>query len=253
MDRRTRGCKRTCLARRRRTGRSRAADADARSRGCARPTSCCTTRSIDERILRYARHAQRFFVGKRAGRHALSQDGDPRADDSRGAARPPRRAAEGRRSVRVRPRRRGSAGAAARRRSVRRRAGRHQRRRGAGAGRHSGDASRRRVRVPRRRRATTRTRSRRRSAQLQPNGVTLVVLMGLGRSRGDCRPADRSRLVARHAGGDHRRRVAAGAAGVARHARRSGRGRRREVDGDGAGTIVIGDVVAIGMQVDGEA
>jgi uroporphyrin-III C-methyltransferase / precorrin-2 dehydrogenase / sirohydrochlorin ferrochelatase len=29
---------------------------------------------IDERILRYGRHAQRFFVGKRQGRHALSQD-----------------------------------------------------------------------------------------------------------------------------------------------------------------------------------
>ena len=29
---------------------------------------------IDERILRYARHAQRFFVGKRQGRHALTQD-----------------------------------------------------------------------------------------------------------------------------------------------------------------------------------
>jgi uroporphyrin-III C-methyltransferase/precorrin-2 dehydrogenase/sirohydrochlorin ferrochelatase len=29
---------------------------------------------IDERILRYARHAQRFFVGKRQGRHAMSQD-----------------------------------------------------------------------------------------------------------------------------------------------------------------------------------
>jgi len=29
---------------------------------------------IDERILRYARHAQRFFVGKRAGRHALTQE-----------------------------------------------------------------------------------------------------------------------------------------------------------------------------------
>ena len=28
---------------------------------------------IDDRILRYARHAQRFFVGKRAGRHATSQ------------------------------------------------------------------------------------------------------------------------------------------------------------------------------------
>jgi uroporphyrin-III C-methyltransferase / precorrin-2 dehydrogenase / sirohydrochlorin ferrochelatase len=29
---------------------------------------------IDERILRYARRAQRFFVGKRAGRHAMTQD-----------------------------------------------------------------------------------------------------------------------------------------------------------------------------------
>src|SRR5262245_34959799 len=28
---------------------------------------------IDERILRYARKAQRFFVGKRAGRHAMTQ------------------------------------------------------------------------------------------------------------------------------------------------------------------------------------
>ena len=29
---------------------------------------------IDEKVLRYARHAQRFFVGKRKGRHALTQD-----------------------------------------------------------------------------------------------------------------------------------------------------------------------------------
>ena len=28
---------------------------------------------VDERVLRYARKAQRFFVGKRAGRHALAQ------------------------------------------------------------------------------------------------------------------------------------------------------------------------------------
>ena len=28
---------------------------------------------IDDRILRYARQAQRFFVGKRAGRHAMTQ------------------------------------------------------------------------------------------------------------------------------------------------------------------------------------
>jgi uroporphyrin-III C-methyltransferase/precorrin-2 dehydrogenase/sirohydrochlorin ferrochelatase len=30
---------------------------------------------IDDRILRYARRAQKFFVGKRAGRHAISQEG----------------------------------------------------------------------------------------------------------------------------------------------------------------------------------
>src|SRR5499427_4996759 len=29
---------------------------------------------VDERILQYARHAQRFFVGKREGRHVLSQE-----------------------------------------------------------------------------------------------------------------------------------------------------------------------------------
>ena len=29
---------------------------------------------IDERILKYARRAQRFFVGKRAGRHAMAQE-----------------------------------------------------------------------------------------------------------------------------------------------------------------------------------
>lgn len=29
---------------------------------------------IDERVLRYARKAQRFYVGKRAGRHAMTQD-----------------------------------------------------------------------------------------------------------------------------------------------------------------------------------
>ena len=29
---------------------------------------------VDERILRFARRAQRFFVGKRAGRHAMTQE-----------------------------------------------------------------------------------------------------------------------------------------------------------------------------------
>ena len=96
-----------------------------------------------------------------------------------------------------------------RRRAVRRRARRHQRDRGAGGGRHSGHASRRRVGVPRRLRARRGGVRRRRSPQLQPNGVTVVVLMGLGAIGGDRVPADRSRLVARHAGGRDRRRVEA--------------------------------------------
>ena len=29
---------------------------------------------VDERVLRLARRAQRFFVGKRAGRHSLTQE-----------------------------------------------------------------------------------------------------------------------------------------------------------------------------------
>ncbi len=53
---------------------------------------------VDERVLQLARRAQRFFVGKRAGRHARDAAGDSRRDDSRGAARPPRGAPQGRRS-----------------------------------------------------------------------------------------------------------------------------------------------------------
>ena len=104
---------------------------------------------VDERILKIARRAQRFFVGKRAGRHALSQE-DIHAVMIRAAKRGrARRAAEGRRSVRLRPRRRRSAGASGRRRAVRCRAGRDERvcrarRRG-----HPGDASRAVGRGPR--------------------------------------------------------------------------------------------------------
>ena len=39
---------------------------------------------VDERVLALARRAQRFFVGKRAGRHALSQQEIHARDDSRG-------------------------------------------------------------------------------------------------------------------------------------------------------------------------
>ena len=76
-----------------------------------------------------------------------------------------------------------------RRRAVRRRAGRHERDCGAGAGRHSGHASRPRVGVPRRVSGHDEEAfavGDRRSSQ--PNGVTLVVLMGLGRARRDRRP-----------------------------------------------------------------
>ena len=67
------------VARRRRTRRSGAADAQGgRAPACAR-ISCSTTRWSTSASSRFARHAQRFFVGKRAGRHAMSQDGDPRA------------------------------------------------------------------------------------------------------------------------------------------------------------------------------
>ena len=84
-----------------------------------------------------------------------------------------------------------------------------QRDRGAGAGRHSGHASRPRVGLPRRLRARRARRSPRPSRALAPNGVTLVVLMGIGAARGHRRAADRARLVAGDAGRDRRRRVAA--------------------------------------------
>src|SRR5207237_1381542 len=85
---------------------------------------------------------------RRTTRHVAGSDS--RADDSRRAARPPRCPPEGRRSVRVRSRRRGSARAAARRRSVRHRPRGLERDRGAGDPGHSGDASRRLLGVPRR-------------------------------------------------------------------------------------------------------
>ena len=50
---------------------------------------------------------------------------------------------------------------------------------GAGAGRHSGHAPRRGVGVPRDGRSRRARRSTRRSAAVQPNSVTLVVMMGL--------------------------------------------------------------------------
>ena len=129
--------------------------------------------------------------------------------------------------------------------AVRGRAGRHERDRGAGARGHSGDASRPGVGLPRRVRARRARRSRPASSALAPNGVTLVVLMGLGEPRrlaatADRRAAGRATTPAAIVV----RRVDAGRAGVARHARRAGANERAGTPAPGApGTIVIGEVV----------
>ena len=83
--------------------------------------------------------------------------------------------------------------------------------------------------------------------QLQPNGVTVVVLMGLGRSAAiACELIDR---------GWSRGTPAAIIVDASRPQQQVWRGTLDELaqdvvefNGDGAGTIVIGDVVAIGMQ-----
>ena len=81
---------------------------------------------------------------------------------------------------------------------------------------------------------------------LQPNGVTLVVLMGVGRSAADRDDAGRARMVARHAGGDRRRCVDGESAGVARNARAAGRGRGHSAAA--ARYIVVGSVASMGAQ-----
>ena len=123
---------------------------------------------VDERVLRFARKAQRFFVGKRAGRHALTQ---PAIE-----ALMIRAARRGRRVVRLKGGdpfvfgRGGEEALALQRAGVplRRRARRHQRGRRAGGGRDSGDAPWPRVRRSSSSPVTTRPRSRRRSDRSRP-------------------------------------------------------------------------------------
>ena len=88
--------------------------------------------------------------------------------------------------------------------------------------------------------------------QLQPNGVTVVVLMGLGRSAAiACQLIDR---------GWSRGTPTAIVTDASRPQQQVWRGtlddlarETADVDGDGPGTLVIGDVVAMGMQADNEA
>jgi uroporphyrin-III C-methyltransferase/precorrin-2 dehydrogenase/sirohydrochlorin ferrochelatase len=202
---------------------------------------------IDQRILRYARKAQRFFVGKRAGRHALAQEAIN--------ALMIRAARKGRRVVRLKggdPFVFGRGGEEA---LALQRAGvafeivpgvTSAVAAPASAGipvTHRGVASAFLVVSAHEEGAFARA-----IAQLQPNGVTVVVMMGLARSA-----AIASLLIDR---GWSRGTPAAVIVDGTRPEQQVWRGRLDELARDaveistgGAGTIVIGDVVAVGIDL----
>jgi len=202
---------------------------------------------IDERILRYARRAQRFYVGKRAGRHAMTQEAIQ--------ALMIRAARRGKRVVRLKggdPFVFGRGGEEA---LALQRAGiaydvvpgvTSAVSAPASAGipvTHRGVASAFLVVSGHEEEAFASA-----VAALQPNGITIVVLMGLGRSAAiACRLIDR---------GWSRGTPAAVIVDASTPRQQVWRGRLDQlaadevvVDGRGAGTIVIGDVVAIGLQL----
>jgi uroporphyrin-III C-methyltransferase len=201
---------------------------------------------IDDRILRYARRAQRFFVGKRAGRHAMTQHAIH--------ALMIRAARRGRRVVRLKGGdpfvfgRGGEEALALQHAGVSydvvpgvtsaiaapAAAGIPVTHRGIASAflvvsGHEEDAFLSAV------------------AQLQPNGITLVVLMGLGRSVAiACGLVDR---------GWSRGTPAAIIVDGSRPEQHVWRGTLDElaadevsIDSSGPGTIVIGDVVTVGLQ-----
>ena len=200
---------------------------------------------LDDRVLRYARRAQRFFVGKRAGRHAMTQ----RAIEGLMI----RAARRGKHVVRLKGGdpfvfgRGGEEALALQRAGVSydvvpgvtsaiaapAAAGIPVTHRGVSSAflvvsGHEEEAFASAV------------------AALQPNGITVVVLMGLGRSA-----AIASRLIDR---GWSRGTPAAIVVDASRPGQQVWRGTLDqlaadsvEIDGRGAGTIVVGDVVAIGL------
>jgi len=201
---------------------------------------------VDDRILRYARRAQRFFVGKRAGRHAMTQaaihtlmiraarrgkrvvrlkGGDPFVFGRGGEealalqhAGIPYDVVPGVSSAIAAP---ASAGIPVT---------------------HRGLSSALLVVSGHEERAFESA-----IGQLQPHGVTVVVLMGLGRSAAiACLLIDR---------GWSRGTPAAIVVDASRPDQQVWRGTLDqlasddvEIDGCGAGTIVIGDVVAVGIR-----
>ena len=104
---------------RRRSRRSRSSDACVRCMPCRAPTSSSTTSSSTPEILdRARRDAERIFVGKRRGQPGIGQDEINRRLVEAARPGPQRRAAQGRRSVHLRPRRRGARASAQRQRPV---------------------------------------------------------------------------------------------------------------------------------------
>jgi uroporphyrin-III C-methyltransferase len=201
---------------------------------------------VDEGVLRYARRAQKFFVGKRAGRHAMSQQAIH--------ALMIRAARRGRRVVRLKggdPFVFGRGGEEA---LALRAAGiacevvpgvTSAVAAPAAAGipvTHRGVSSAFLVASGHDEQAFAAA-----VAQLQPRGITLVVLMGLARSAAiACLLIDR---------GWSRGTPAAIVLDATRPEQQVWRGTlddlaadRTTIDGTGAGTIVIGDVVAVGIQ-----
>ncbi len=201
---------------------------------------------VDERILRYARKAQRFFVGKRAGRHALTQNAIN--------ALMIRSARRGKQVVRLKggdPFVFGRGGEEA---LALRQAGvsfdvvpgvTNAVAAPAAAGipvTHRGLSSAFLVVSGHEHAAFTSA-----IGQLEPNGITLVVLMGLGRSstiacelidRGWSRGTPAAIIVDGWTPDQQVWRGTLDELAIDRAA----------IDRNGAGTIVIGDVVAVGMQ-----
>ena len=201
---------------------------------------------VDERILRYARRAQRFYVGKRAGRHAMTQTAIQ--------ALMIRAARRGRTVVRLKggdPFVFGRGGEEA---LALQRAGipydvvpgiSSAIAAPASAGipvTHRGLASAFLVVSAHEEEAFAAA-----VAQLQPNGLTLVVMMGMGRST-----VVASRLIDR---GWSRGTPAAVIVDATRPGQQVWRGTLDQlasdavaIDACGAGTIVIGEVVTVGLQ-----
>ena len=101
---------------------------DALAGARSRPMRSSMTRWSTQRVLALAgRQARLEFAGKRGGKPSATQDDITAAAGRAGARRPARAAAQGRRPLRVRTRRRGGAGAGGGRHSVPRHSRRHRR------------------------------------------------------------------------------------------------------------------------------